>query len=391
MADIKNEPEINENDENEEDLEVIEQSQNGGEMLGKYKIMQYIEKGSFGDVHLAANTETGESVAIKIVDKRKAIGVGSKRKKKVVLDELNILRVKHPAIIELKDFFVTKDYLVLVMEYCGGGDLFTLVARDPIPEKRAKYIFKQILEGIGHLHKINIIHRDIKLENILLKEKGSDEIKITDFGMSRIVSRANLATTQCGTVEYSAPEVFKFQPYGRECDYWSLGILLYDLLSSELPFNSLDEIVGCEAKPIAFTSPKWDTISEQAKDLIRNLVVYNPDGRWTIDQALQSDWIKDIHTSNTVNDVTSPSSATLPTAAQSLIEPKQPEILQLPQTPPRPQPQNINTNGHSNENENGTRNGNGNSKKHKRQEVSSPSSFGMSLRKRIKVKQPYDV
>jgi len=334
-----------------------QETNSGGQVLGKYQVVQYIEKGSFGDVHLAKDTETGEQVAIKIVDKRKAIGSGSKRKK-VVLDELNILKVKHPSIIELKDFFVTKDYLVLSMEYCAGGDLFTLAMKEtPIAESRARYIFKQIFEGIQHLHKLNIIHRDIKLENILMKEKGSDEIKITDFGMSRIISRVNLATTQCGTLEYTAPEVFKFQPYGRECDYWSLGILLYDLLSSELPYDSVEEIVGCEKTPLHFEPSKWDHVSEQAKELVRNLLVYNPDTRWTIEQALQCAWIRQLNFESPVVDAVpdttvdpSPSPTTSPSPSTS-----------TPTTPT------------------------------KKRDIDTPPSFGMALRKRIKVKQPYDV
>jgi len=341
----------------------IQETQNGGEILGKYQIMQYIEKGSFGDVHLAKNLETGEQVAIKIVDKRKAIGSGSKRKK-VVMDELVILRVKHHAIIELKDFFVTKDYLVLVMEYCSGGDLFTLAMQEnPVPEHRARYIFRQILEGIQHLHKLNIIHRDIKLENILLKEKGTDEVKITDFGMSRIISRVNLATTQCGTMEYTAPEVFKFQPYGRECDYWSLGILLFDLLSTELPFNTVEEIVGCEHHPINFNSSKWDHISDAGKELVRNLLVYNPDERWTIEQALQCTWIKQLDAESATVDV-------VPDTNVDATENKSP----------------LHTTTSSL-----TSNGHGTPKKRSPPQSPSTPSFGMALRKRIKVKQPYDV
>lgn len=340
----------------EEDIHPQENT-SGGQILGKYQVVQYIERGSFGDVHLARDMETGEQVAIKIVDKRKAIGSGSKRKK-VVLDELNILKVKHPSIIELKDFFVTKDYLVLCMEYCAGGDLFTLTMKEnPIPESRARYIFKQILEGILHLHKLNIIHRDIKLENILLKEKGKDEIKITDFGMSRIISRVNLATTQCGTLEYTAPEVFKFQPYGRECDYWSLGILLFDLLSSELPYNAVEDIVGSEHTPIKFDTPKWESVSDAAKELVRNLLVYNPDTRWTIEQALQSVWIRQLDAENpnidAVPDTTIETHTTISSSSSS-----------SPITPTTPT---------------------------KKRDVASPPSFGMSLRKRIKVKQPFDM
>jgi len=349
-----------------------QETQNGGQVLGKYLVIEYIEKGSFGDVHLAKNMETGEHVAIKIVDKRKAIGSGSKRKK-VVLDELNILKVKHHSIIELKDFFVTKDYLVLVMEYCAGGDLFTLAMKEhPIAEERSKFIFRQILEGIQHLHKLNIIHRDIKLENILLKDKTSDVIKITDFGMSRIISRVNLATTQCGTMEYTAPEVFKFQPYGRECDYWSLGILLFDLLSTELPFNTVDEIVACENKPISFESSKWTHVSEPAKELVRNLLVYNPDTRWTIEQALQCEWIRNTNNGNSPDLQTTTNSSS--TFSPSLS----------PTTSSSSSASDNNPNAPS-----GTPAAAGTPPK--KRNTDSPSSFGMALRKRIKVKHPYDV
>lgn len=313
-----------------------------GETLGDYQITKFLEKGAFGDVHMAKNVNTGEVVVIKIVDKRKAIG---SQRKKAVLDELNVLKVKHPAVIELKDFFVTKDYLVLVMEYCKGGDLFGLVVKlKGIPEQRAKFIFKQILEGIHYLHKLNIIHRDIKLENILLKEKDTDEVKITDFGMSRIVSRVHLATTQCGTTEYTAPEVFLMKPYGYACDCWSLGILLYDMLSTDTPFHSVDDIVASEHTGIPFTQDVWDTISDAGKEMIMKLLCFDTDKRWGCEEALQSDWFK--------TDIASPDSS-VPPATDPLSSPLSPSFLSSPKKRPAP--------------------------------------FKMSLRKNLKIKHPYDV
>lgn len=287
---------------------------------------------------------TNETVVIKIVDKRKAIG--SKRKK-AVLDELNMLKVKHPAIIELKDFFVTKDYLVLVLEFCAGGDLFARVTeKRGLREVEAKCIFKQILEGINYLHKLNIIHRDIKLENILIKEKGGDDIKISDFGMSRIVSRVHLATTQCGTTEYTAPEVFLMKPYGTACDCWSLGILLYDMLSQETPFRDVDDIILSEKTGVPFVQPVWSSISEEAKDLITSLLCFDPDERWGCEQALQAPWFDTIDNSD------------------SSVEPaelRSPKSISSPTT--------------------------GTSKKR----PNHPVPFKMNLRKNIKVKHPYNV
>eukprot|EP00026_Physarum_polycephalum_P011036 Phypoly_transcript_11229.p1 GENE.Phypoly_transcript_11229~~Phypoly_transcript_11229.p1 ORF type:complete len:386 (+),score=53.36 Phypoly_transcript_11229:133-1158(+) len=313
-----------------------------GETVGDYQITKFLEKGAFGDVHIAKNIHTGEVVVIKIVDKRKAIG---SQRKKAVLDELNVLKVKHPAVIELKDFFVTKDYLVLVMEYCSGGDLFGLVVKlKGIPEQRAKHIFKQILEGINYLHKLNIIHRDIKLENILLKEPDTDQVKITDFGMSRIVSRVHLATTQCGTTEYTAPEVFLMKPYGYACDCWSLGILLYDMLSTDTPFHSVDEIIASEDTGVPFTEDVWDEISEAGHEMVTNLLCFDPDKRWNCEDALQSDWFK--------TDIASPDSTANNTNTSESAN-TDPSSISSPKKRPAP--------------------------------------FKMSLRKNLKVKHPYDV
>lgn len=314
-----------------------------GETVGDYQIIKFLEKGAFGDVHVAKSNITGETVVIKIVDKRKAIG---SQRKKAVMDELNVLKVKHPAVIELKDFFVTKDYLVLVLEYCKGGDLFGLVVKEKgIPEQRAKNIFRQILEGINYLHKLNIIHRDIKLENILLKEADTDEVKITDFGMSRIVSRKHLATTQCGTTEYTAPEVFLMKPYGYECDCWSLGILLYDMLCTDTPFHSVDEIIASEDTGVPFVHDIWDTISDSGKEMVTKLLSYDPETRWNCEAALQSAWFK--------SDISSPD---------------------------------------TNDNNNSTENNNNNTElANITSPKKRPAPFKMSLRKHLKVKHPYDV
>eukprot|EP01110_Echinostelium_bisporum_P008847 TRINITY_DN3170_c0_g1_i2.p1 TRINITY_DN3170_c0_g1~~TRINITY_DN3170_c0_g1_i2.p1 ORF type:complete len:344 (-),score=83.11 TRINITY_DN3170_c0_g1_i2:51-1082(-) len=334
-----------------------------GQDLGIYKIEKYLERGAFGDVHLAKNTETEEQVVIKIVDKRKAIG---SQRKKAVLDELNVLKVLHPAIIELKDFFVTKDYLVLVMEYCAGGDLFGLVVQENgIPEERCKPIFKQILEGLEYLHKLNIIHRDIKLENILLKDKETDTIKITDFGMSRIVSRVHLATTQCGTTEYTAPEVFGAKPYGYECDCWSLGILLYDMLSTDTPFQNIDQIMASEHTGVEFKQEKWKDISENAKDLIRNLLCFDPDKRYTIQQALNSKWFQ--------SDYASPQtyvSPKLSSISKPIVEKEKKDSNE--EIAPAQSPSLL-------------------SSPHGKKRSYPTPQFGMSLRKHIKVKHPIDV
>ena len=169
-----------------------------------YKFVKLIGKGAFGKVTLAIHKLTGQYVAIKTIDKEHLKDEFSKRK---VLREIYILKkIKHVNVIRLLEVFESAKQVLLVMEYAGGGDLLHYVKqRKYLSEQEAKPIFKQIVYGLAHIHSRNVLHRDIKLDNILLDAEGA--VKICDFGVSKIIDKHKLINDQCGTPAYIAPEI----------------------------------------------------------------------------------------------------------------------------------------------------------------------------------------
>lgn len=183
---------------------------------------------------------------------------------------------QHPYIIRLLDIFENQDYIYIIMENLGGGDLFTyLEKRDfEISEERAKTLSHQMATALYYLHSFGVAHRDLKPENILMVSDDDDsDLKIVDFGLSKIIGPNESSLDPFGTLSYVAPEVLLQKPYGKEVDLWSLGVIMYLLLSRVLPFD--DE----EDKEIArqtiqdapdFTFEPWDKVSNEAKDLVKS-------------------------------------------------------------------------------------------------------------------------
>jgi len=267
------------------------------DILSKYKFGFSLGEGAYSEVFLATSLETGDKVAIKRVQKLSKNDLWTKRKG-AQHDEIRLLMlVNHPKIIKLKEFFETRDKLYIVQEYCAGGSLSDMIRREKkeggLSETRAKNIFIQLLQAVNYLHSLNIVHRDIKSENVLLKERYTDDVRLLDFGLSRLMPRAELLMTSVGTLDYKAPEVCMRKPYGTACDCWSLGVVLYELLSGELPclFTSEESVVAYATDGVSFSGSKWNHVSEAAKDLIRNLLVLEPEQRYTTQKALSCEWL----------------------------------------------------------------------------------------------------
>eukprot|EP01130_Rhizamoeba_saxonica_P001279 TRINITY_DN1115_c0_g1_i2.p1 TRINITY_DN1115_c0_g1~~TRINITY_DN1115_c0_g1_i2.p1 ORF type:complete len:261 (-),score=51.51 TRINITY_DN1115_c0_g1_i2:26-808(-) len=220
--------------------------------------------------------------------------------------EVDILKgVSHPNIIKYFDIVDTEDFLYIVLELATGGELFdNLVKHGAYDERSAKVCFKQMLEAVHYLHQQNIAHRDLKPENILLTDTG--QIKITDFGLARIAEKASIMTTLCGTPQYVAPEIIslgmsanssdtiKSSGYGQAVDMWSLGVILYILLSGFPPFEDEDRMNlyrSIQNGHYTFPQDYWDDISEEARDLIGNLLLTNPKQRISAQDALAHPWI----------------------------------------------------------------------------------------------------
>lgn len=192
---------------------------------------------------------------------------------------------RHPNVVKLFETFETGRHILLVMELCAGGDLLNYVRkRKKLDEIAAKYLFKQLIEGLGYLHSKNVLHRDIKLDNILLDGKGM--VKIADFGVSKEVKPDEIMREQCGTPAYIAPEIIKDRGYtGFKADLWSAGVVLYAMLYGTVPFKA-NNMQDLHKLILTAKYNLKDEISEPAKNLLRALLEPDPIKRLTIRQVL---------------------------------------------------------------------------------------------------------
>ena len=205
-----------------------------------YKIEGTIGKGSFATVKKAKHRASGKRFAVKVLSKKKM----SDEDKVAMQTEIDILKqIDHPNVVKLIDVFEDERHWCLVMELMEGGELFDqILEKEQFMESEARDAIRSIVDAIDYCHKQGIVHRDIKPENLLLssKELGIASLKIADFGLARLLQENSLASTTCGTPGYVAPEVLMQQPYGKECDFWSIGVVAFILLSGTPPFYEED-------------------------------------------------------------------------------------------------------------------------------------------------------
>jgi serine/threonine protein kinase len=194
------------------------------------------------------------------------------------------------------DLFESSKHYYIVLEYMQGKDLFDYIAKRSyqLPEERAKVVIFQVLQGVRYLHRFGIVHRDLKLENIMMSNATDRAVpKIVDFGLSKIIGPNETATEPFGTLGYVAPEVLKKQPYSYSCDMWSIGCILYALISGSLPFdhNNQKELMRMTMDDtLKFDLPIWDNISSQCKNLITDLLKKNSSQRIRIEEAMLHPW-----------------------------------------------------------------------------------------------------
>ena len=258
----------------------------------KYKILSKLGSGSFGNVYLAQNRYTKEKVAMKIIKKanKDLLSDGE------IKDEIDILKtLEHPDIVRIIESFNTKDSYVLVTEYCEGGELYDQV-KNQLSETQIAVIFKQLLSGLAYLHSNNIVHRDLKLENILIQEIEKSKTNGEELfnGTARIFSNKKKPQSIVGSSYYIAPEVLR-QNYNKECDLWSVGVILYMFIVGHAPFDGCDdeEITGNIQRGVYKKDERrWKKASKEVKDLIQKLLIYNPKKRLTALEALKHPWFK---------------------------------------------------------------------------------------------------
>ncbi|PKC59222.1 Pkinase-domain-containing protein [Rhizophagus irregularis] len=254
--------------------------------VGNYALEDTLGEGTYGKVKLATHKLTGQKVAIKIIPKLHAENLTR---------EIHHHRyLHHPNIISLLEVIPTETEIYMVLEYCEGGELYDfLVERGRLRENLARKMFGQLCRAVKYCHDRRVVHRDLKLENILLD--AYNNIKLGDFGFTRECESKKLLETICGSTGYSAPEMLLAKKYsGLEVDIWSLGVILYTLLCGALPFDDDDEN-EMKHKIIKGEYEMEEFLSNEAKDLIRSILQLEPSERPTLKQILQHAWftIKD--------------------------------------------------------------------------------------------------
>lgn len=262
-----------------------------------YVFGETLGAGGFGVVRRAHNKQTGEDVAIKIISRSK---LKDKTKEDAVIEELGMLsRLHHPHIIAFKDWFEASDKYYMVTQLATGGELFDrIIDCGRFTEEDAARNIRDVASAVQYLHHMNIVHRDIKPENLLYVTKDPDSsLVLCDFGVAKSLDSAkDVVQTAAGSLGYAAPEVFHPEEgHGKPCDIWSLGVVLFTILCGYSPFlaESVNEFMD-EVDPgyrVRFIPKYWEGVSESAKDLVSNMIVYDPKERFTIDEVIFHPWL----------------------------------------------------------------------------------------------------
>lgn len=262
-----------------------------GTTLDYYRLIKMIGKGAFGKVFLGVHLLTGKHVAVKSIEKKYIKEESSQ--KKIFQEVLILKKMKHQKVIRLLEVFENKRYLFIVLEYASKGDMLRYVKRKGrLTEDVAKDLFKQIVSGLRYCHQNLVLHRDIKLDNILLDENKN--VKICDFGVSRFVKKGQVIKEQCGTPAYIAPEIIRDKGYeGCYADIWSLGVVLYAMVTGTVPFKA-DNIEDLHKVILKgkYSIPSF--LSENCKDLLSKMLKLNPYSRISIDVLDEHPWFEKV-------------------------------------------------------------------------------------------------
>ena len=291
----KNQAEIDKDIQEENDIKIYAEmlvSENKEDVLKFYKPLEPIGQGSFGKVFKVKQLSTGNIYAMKVVSKNCDFQDGNKN----FLREISVLRkLDHPNILKIYEYFVNEKYYYFIMEYVSGGELYQQIYEmQYYDESTAANIMKQIFSSVCYLHQMNIVHRDLKPENMMITSKKEQvEIKLIDFGTENYVKKGKKLRTRIGSPYYIAPEDLK-GCYGKECDLWSCGVILYILLVGYPPFdgkNNNEILEKVEKGSFRISGEDWDNVTEDAKDLIRELLQKKTSKRITAAEALKHPWI----------------------------------------------------------------------------------------------------
>ncbi|CAK6437243.1 unnamed protein product [Pipistrellus nathusii] len=258
---------------------------------------EVLGSGQFGVVYGGKHRKTGRDVAVKVIDKLRF----PTKQESQLRNEVAILQsLRHPGIVNLECMFETPEKVFVVMEKLHGDMLEMILSSEKgrLPERLTKFLITQILVALRHLHFKNIVHCDLKPENVLLASADPfPQVKLCDFGFARIIGEKSFRRSVVGTPAYLAPEVLLNQGYNRSLDMWSVGVIMYVSLSGTFPFNE-DEDINDQIQNAAFMYPAcpWSRISAGAIDLINNLLQVKMRKRYSVDKSLSHPWLQEYQT-----------------------------------------------------------------------------------------------
>ncbi|KAJ5077701.1 non-specific serine/threonine protein kinase [Anaeramoeba ignava] len=257
--------------------------------IGHYEIGKTIGEGTFGKVKIGTHDKTGHQVAIKILNKNK---INTHKMTAKVVREIQIMKMFiHPHVTRLLEVIQANTDIFMIMEYIPGGELFDYITKNEISEIQARKFFQQLISGVHYCHQRRVVHRDLKPENLLLNENL--ELKIADFGLSKIMEDGEFLATSCGSPYYASPEVVSGTIYvGPEIDVWSCGVILFALLTKKLPFNDKrTSILFQKIRKAEYIIPPF--VSSSAADLISKMLNPDPIKRITISQIMEHSWFSE--------------------------------------------------------------------------------------------------
>lgn len=268
----------------------------------EYDEGEKLGEGITGTVRIVTHKRTGKRFAMKTINLDR---INKSQLRELRLEVSALKLVDHPNIVRLYETFEDRTTMRLIMELCTGGELAKRRLRK---ESEVIQVVGQLLSAVAHIHNVGIVHRDIKLENVLFATQDpKSKVELIDFGLSGVhlkegrrgLKHKRLMSTTCGTSYYIAPEVLEGK-YSSKCDMWSLGVVVYMLLTGRPPFDGPNEksvFRRIRLGIVDFGSPVWDKVSSHARSMVESLLVIDPAARWSAERALQSEWLNPYHDS----------------------------------------------------------------------------------------------
>ena len=279
-------------------VEALKLAMNYKDILDQYEFKKIVGKGKFSIVYFAYDKVNKRKVAIKRIDKT----ILKLSELELIKTEIDILKIcQHPYVIGLYDVIETFSTMDIILEYCEIGNLYNYLYKKKfnLTEQQIVTYIHKISKAVYSMHNLGIIHRDLKLSNIAMADGNETDIRILDFGLSKIIGPGETCSESYGTPGYAAPEVINEENYRFKADVWSIGAIAYFMCTSKLPFdyttkglNKTNIILNTLNDDLKFNDECWKKYSKEAKKFIKDCMNKNADKRLTIKQVLEHDWIK---------------------------------------------------------------------------------------------------